>query len=196
MMPEVVMFATSHRRYTTTFAGLGLVGACLLSACSGAGNGTDAPPPGAGRGGGAPIAVVVAPVVAKPMPVRVRSVGNVEASSTVEVRAQVTGELQSVNFEEGRDVKAGQLLFTIDPRTFEATVKQVEATLARSKAQAQNLEAQKRAPRICRAIRRNETGTKKKKKKKTFVMMIVTILSVPNREERATPRRSQSSPAF
>ena len=119
----------------------GLAAVLPLTACSGgAANGGDAP---TDRGGGAPISIVAAPVVAKPMPVRIRSVGNVEASSTVEVRAQVTGELQSVNFREGQDVSAGQLLFTIDPRTFEATVKQAEGTLARSKAQMANLEAQR-----------------------------------------------------
>lgn len=136
-----------RRRYILTFASVALGPVLLLSGCSG-GSSAGAPAgggnAGGGRGsGGGPVAIVAAPVVAKPMPVRVKSVGNVEASSTVEVRAQVTGELQSVAFEEGRDVTAGQLLFTIDPRTFEATVKQAEAQLARSKAQSVNLDAQK-----------------------------------------------------
>jgi len=136
-MPRLV-----HSR-STPAAALALVAALLLGGCSG-GSAAGTPPPAGGRGGAAaPVAIVAAPVVAKSMPVRVRSVGNVEASSTVEVRAQVTGELQSVTFEEGRDVTAGQLLFTIDPRTFEASVKQAEATLARSKAQSVNLEAQR-----------------------------------------------------
>ena len=136
-MPRLV-----HSR-STPAAALALVAALRLGGCSG-GSAAGTPPPAGGRGGAAaPVAIVAAPVVAKSMPVRVRSVGNVEASSTVEVRAQVTGELQSVTFEEGRDVTAGQLLFTIDPRTFEASVKQAEATLARSKAQSVNLEAQR-----------------------------------------------------
>ena len=54
----------------------------------------------------------------KPMAVNVRAVGNVEASSTVKVRAQVSGELNTVEFTEGQDVPAGQLLFTIDPPPF------------------------------------------------------------------------------
>jgi multidrug efflux system membrane fusion protein len=145
MMRQVVMPATSRRRNIPTLASLAAAAVLVLSGCSG-GSSAGAQPAAGGRGGGgagAPVAIIAAPVVAKPMPVRVKSVGNVEASSTVEVRAQVTGELQSVAFEEGRDVAAGQLLFTIDPRTFEATVKQAEAQLARSKAQAVNLEAQK-----------------------------------------------------
>jgi multidrug efflux system membrane fusion protein len=77
------------------------------------------------------------------MPVTVRAVGNVEPSSTVEVRAQVTGTLQKVGFKEGQDVEAGQLLFSIDPRPFEAALKQAQATNARDSAQSRNLEAQR-----------------------------------------------------
>jgi multidrug efflux system membrane fusion protein len=67
-----------------------------------------------------------------------RSVGNVEASSTVDVRSQVTGELVSIEFKEGDDVTAGQLLFTIDPRPFQIVLDQAEAALAKDTAQAQN----------------------------------------------------------
>ena len=94
------------------------------------------------RGGPASVVVSAAPAVSKPMAVKLKSVGNVEASSTVEVRAQVTGELLSVNFTEGQDVRAGQLLFTIDPRAFDAALAQAEAALARDTAQAKNLDAQ------------------------------------------------------
>jgi multidrug efflux system membrane fusion protein len=82
-------------------------------------------------------------VVDKPMAVSVRAVGNVEASATVEVRSQVTGELQQVAFGEGEDVAAGDLLFVIDPRSFQATVSQADAVLARDTAQARHLEAQR-----------------------------------------------------
>ena len=96
---------------------------------------------GAGGGGGA-IAVTTAAALEKAMAVDVRAVGNVEASSTVDVRAQVSGQLLSVDFGEGDDVKAGQLLFTIDPRPFEVALKQAEATLARDTAQSKGLAAQ------------------------------------------------------
>jgi multidrug efflux system membrane fusion protein len=98
---------------------------------------------GAGRSGAAAVPVTVGTVVQKPMAVKVRAVGNVEASSTVEVRSQVTGELQQVAFTEGQDVTAGQLLFVIDPRSFEAAVQQAQATLTRDTAQAKNIEAQR-----------------------------------------------------
>src|SRR5215471_2827709 len=91
------------------------------------------PPPG--------IPVVVAKVSQKTMPVEVTSVGNVEAISTVAIRAQVSGELLQVHFKEGDFVRKGQLLFTIDPRPFEAQVRQVQGNIARDQAGLQQAEA-------------------------------------------------------
>jgi len=88
--------------------------------------------------------VSVATVVAKTVPVEVSAIGTVEAYSTVSVKAQVTGELTGVYFQEGQEVKKGQLLFTIDRRPFEAALHQAEASLARDIAQAQNARAQAR----------------------------------------------------
>ena len=118
-------------------------GVMIASGCSRDTQGATAAPANGARGGAAaPVAVSTAPVVTKPMTVKLRSVGNVEASSTVEVRPQVSGELLSVDFTEGQDVRQGQLLFTIDPRAFDAALKQAEAALDRDTAQAKNLEAQ------------------------------------------------------
>ena len=114
---------------------------CTRGGAAPAGGGTES-----GRDGGAAgatVPVTVGTVVEKPMAVKVRAVGNVEASSTVEIRSQVTGELQRVAFTEGQDVTAGQLLFVIDPRSFETAVQQAEATLARDTAQARNIDAQR-----------------------------------------------------
>ena len=97
----------------------------------------------AGSGGPPPGPVVTAVVIEKAMPVYLRAVGNAEAASTVEVRAQVTGALLDVAFKEGDDVKAGQPLFTLDARPFEVALKQAEAQLARDTAQAKNAEAQR-----------------------------------------------------
>src|ERR1700757_925090 len=60
--------------------------------------------------------VTVAKVIQKTMPVEVNAVGNVEAISTISIRAQVAGEVQNVHFKEGDFVKKGQVLLTIDPR--------------------------------------------------------------------------------
>jgi multidrug efflux system membrane fusion protein len=106
----------------------------------------DAPPaagaPGGGRAGGPPAPVSVADVVERAMPVTIRAVGTVEASSTVDIRAQVAGPILSIGFKEGQDVKAGDLLFTIDPRPFQGVVNNAESALRRDTAQLTNLQAQ------------------------------------------------------
>src|SRR5687768_13446932 len=97
---------------------------------------------GKGKGGGGPITVKAAQAIVKPMPVLIEAVGTVEAEHSVQIRAQVSGVLQSVQFKEGDKVKAGQLLFQIDPRTFQAQYNQALAQLARDKAQLENAKAQ------------------------------------------------------
>lgn len=87
-----------------------------------------APPPAA------PAPVVVTAAVKKTVPVQTKAIGSVKVISTVNVRPRVNGELTGVHFQEGDVVKTGQKLFTIDPRPYEAAVKQAEATLAKDKA--------------------------------------------------------------
>jgi len=82
------------------------------------------------------VPVTVAPVVQKSMPLEISLIGTTEAYSSVAVRAQITGELTSVNFQQGDDVQAGQVLFTLDRRPLEAALHQAEANLARDSAQA------------------------------------------------------------
>jgi multidrug efflux system membrane fusion protein len=125
-------------------AGLLFAAASLTSACTAGGQaeGTGAPPGRGGPGGAAAVPVTVAPVVQKPMPLEVRVIGSVEASSNVAVHAQITGELTSVHFNEGDDVKAGDALFTFDKRPLEAALQQADANLARDVAQAEFAVAQ------------------------------------------------------
>ena len=117
----------------------------LLAGCSGgaASDAATASGSGEGRGRGAAAAIIVttASAVEKPMPVQVRVVGNVEASSSVDIRSQVSGELVSVGFEEGDNVAAGQVLFTLDARPFEVAVKQAEAAVSRTAAEAKGARA-------------------------------------------------------
>ncbi len=72
------------------------------------------------------------------MPVEVAAVGNVEAYSTVSIKAQVPGQLLEVHFQEGDFVRKGQLLLTLDQRPYEAALAQAKAALARDKATAVN----------------------------------------------------------
>ncbi|MBB5208105.1 efflux RND transporter periplasmic adaptor subunit [Chiayiivirga flava] len=62
--------------------------------------------------------------------------GRIEAIQNVELRPRVSGYIESVNFTEGQEVKAGDVLFTIDPRTYKAAVAQAQAELARARTQA------------------------------------------------------------
>ncbi len=90
-----------------------------------------------GKGGG-PVPVNVGEAVKKDMPVELRAIGNVESIATVDVKAQVGGELIEVNFKEGQEVKRGDLLFTIQPMLYATQLAQAEANLARDRAQAEN----------------------------------------------------------
>jgi multidrug efflux system membrane fusion protein len=111
-----------------------LVGTSVgLSGCSA--TGADAPNAGASQSA---VPITVGSVVEKEMPLDVNVVGTVEAFSTVAVRAQVTGELKAVNFKQGDDVQAGQVLFTLDYRPLEAALHQAEANMERDTAQAAN----------------------------------------------------------
>lgn len=88
-----------------------------------------------------PLPVMVSTATQKTVPVQLRAIGNVQAYSTVTVKSKVGGELVSVHFTEGQDVKKGDLLFTIDPRSFEAALKEAEAKLERDLAQVQQAKA-------------------------------------------------------
>jgi multidrug efflux system membrane fusion protein len=87
------------------------------------------------------VPVMVASAVQRDVPVQIRVIGSVQPFSTVAVRAQVGGQLMRVWFKEGESVRAGQRLFTIDSRPYEAALAQAEANVARDEAQLKNAEA-------------------------------------------------------
>ena len=80
------------------------------------------------------VPVTVARVVRRDVPRIVEATGTVEPIQTATVAAQVDGILTSVDFREGDPVRAGQVLFRIDPRVFEAALRQAEGALARDQA--------------------------------------------------------------
>jgi multidrug efflux system membrane fusion protein len=86
--------------------------------------------------------VVTATVGQRDVPVDIAAIGNVEAYSSVSVRSQVTAQLLDVKFHEGDIVKKGELLFLLDPRTFEAQLAQAQANLKRDEALLSQAEAQ------------------------------------------------------
>jgi membrane fusion protein, multidrug efflux system len=114
---------------------------------------TKVAPPQVERGA---VPVAVAKAARKSVPVLLNAIGNVEAYSTIAVKAQIGGYLRHVYFKEGQDVQKDALLFEIDPRPYEQAVSQAEATivrdialqhqaeanLAKDKAQSENTRAQ------------------------------------------------------
>lgn len=80
------------------------------------------------------VPVTTATVVTKTVPVRLYAIGNVEPYTTVAVKARVDGQLVSVHFKEGDEVRKGSVLFEIDPRPFAASLKQAQANLLKDKA--------------------------------------------------------------
>lgn len=127
-----------HTRHT-----LVLVALCLpFAACSSSTDTNGRASAGGARGAGGPVPVLTTRVEQKPMPVALSAVGAVEAIASVQIHAQVTGQLSAIHFVEGQDVEKGQPLFSIDPRPFEATLQQAEAVLARDTATWQNAQGQ------------------------------------------------------
>jgi multidrug efflux system membrane fusion protein len=107
---------------------LGILLMAFIPACSG----KPAPPQKP------PVPVTAGNVVQKTVPIQILAIGNVEAYSTVSVKSQIGGILTRVHFREGQDVNKGALLFTIDPRPYEAALRQAEANLAKDTAQLEN----------------------------------------------------------
>jgi multidrug efflux system membrane fusion protein len=88
------------------------------------------------------VPVTMASVTQKTVPMRIHAIGNVTPYTTVSIKARVDGQITKVYFKEGADVKKGQILFQLDPRPFQAQLKQAEATLARDQAQMRFAQAQ------------------------------------------------------
>ncbi|HXS95639.1 MAG TPA: efflux RND transporter periplasmic adaptor subunit [Candidatus Limnocylindrales bacterium] len=112
----------------------------MLALC---GCGQKTPAAAAGPAAGPPpaVPVVVAKATSESVPTELRVVGTVEASSVVQIKSQIAGELVGVNFTEGQTVHQGDLLFRIDPRPYDEAIRQAEAAVARDRAQIQQSEA-------------------------------------------------------
>jgi len=88
-----------------------------------------------------PVPVATAQVVEESVPIQIRTVGTAEAYTTVDVKSQVAGPLEKVNFSEGANVSQGDLLFEIDPKPFREALRQAEAAVAKDQAQLRVAEA-------------------------------------------------------
>ncbi|MEO6918992.1 MAG: efflux RND transporter periplasmic adaptor subunit [Collimonas sp.] len=97
--------------------------------------GAAAPPPAAATSA---IAVSTTTVKQQDMPIYLTGVGTVTSNASVTVKARIDGQLDKVGFVEGQDVKAGQMLAQLDPRTLQAQLAQAVAQKAKDQAQLAN----------------------------------------------------------
>src|SRR5438094_3236107 len=118
----------------------GLLGASLIGVgvitAAGCGDASRAaaPPP--------PPVVKVEPVIERDVPISVEYVGTLVGYVTAQIRARVAGHLMSQNYTEGSPVKAGDLMFQVDPRPFQAALEQAEAKLLQAESQLSQAKAQ------------------------------------------------------
>ena len=117
-----------------TFAAWALGALLLLAACSdnAAGKARVQLPP---------VPVSLGDVVEKSIPVQLTAVGNAQPYTSVGIKSQINGQLVEVRFKEGQDVQRGDLLFVIDPRPFEAALRQTEAALNQRQAEVRQAQA-------------------------------------------------------
>ena len=86
--------------------------------------------------------VTIAKATLATVPIQVYAIGNVEAYSTISVKAQVAARIEKAYFTEGQDVRRGDLLFTLDRRPYDTALQQAEANLAKDQAQLENAKAE------------------------------------------------------
>jgi multidrug efflux system membrane fusion protein len=110
--------------------------AFTLTACQPGGAQASAPPASSGASGSGrpPAEVAVAVAVKRDVPVYLDAIGKTVAREAVSVAPQVSGRITRLHFADGADVRAGELLFSIDPRPFQAQLDSALGTLAQKQA--------------------------------------------------------------
>ncbi|MFA7381860.1 MAG: efflux RND transporter periplasmic adaptor subunit [Desulfurivibrionaceae bacterium] len=146
---------------------------CLLLLLSGCSGGKEAKNKD-GKDKSKPVPVTVAASSRKDMPVEVEAIGTVEPFASVGVKSLVAGILNKVNFREGDPVKAGDLLFAIDPRPFVARLSQAQAALARDRAALDN--ARRQAERYTPAAAKGYVSEEQADQAQTSVATLTALV--------------------
>ena len=92
------------------------------------------------------------------------ALGKIVARETVAIQPQVSGRIEKIHFTDGANVRKGQLLFTIDPRPFDANLKQAQANLAKDNAAKKQAEAN-----LAREVARENWGRAQVERYRTLV---------------------------
>ena len=111
-----------------------------------------------------PAPVVVSTAVSQDVSKYMDALGKIVARETVSIQPQVSGRIVTIHFTDGANVKKGELLFTIDPRPFEANLKQAQANLAKDIAAKKQAEAN-----LAREVARENWGLAQVKRYSTLV---------------------------
>ena len=111
-----------------------------------------------------PAPVVVSTAVSQDVSNYMDALGKIVARETVAIQPQVSGRIERIHFTDGANVKRGQLLFTIDPRPFEANLKQAQANLAKDVAAKKQAEAN-----LAREVAREKWGLAQVERYRTLV---------------------------
>src|SRR5213079_26806 len=154
-----------------------------------------------GGGGSSRVPVTIARAEQRPVPYELFGTGTVEPRQTASVQAQVTGILTRVAFHEGDEVAAGQLLFQIDPRPFQAMLEQAQAILARDQAHAQSAVAD--AERYAELVKQDYVTKSDYEAKRAAAGALPPSARTPPRSQtpsstssgRRSARRSRDAPA-
>src|SRR5687768_1467124 len=111
-----------------------------------------------------PAPVTVASAVSQDVSNYMDALGKIVAREVVAIQPQVSGRIMKIHFTDGANVRKGQLLFTIDPRPFEANLKQAQANLGRDVAAKKQAEAN-----LAREIARENWGRAQVERYRTLV---------------------------
>ena len=103
---------------------------CILASCTGKSQEAS----GAKNDRGQAVPVTVAAVEVRDVPIEIKTFGTVQAHSRVQIKSEVGGNLMRVHFHKGQKIRQGDLLFTIDPRSYKADLDQAKANLERDQA--------------------------------------------------------------
>ncbi|MGD0725675.1 MAG: efflux RND transporter periplasmic adaptor subunit [Spirochaetia bacterium] len=121
------IYWTRHRKQVTRLLVITAILAVSISC---------APDPRPQRAGARAVPVTVGTVTQQNLPVLLTAIGHAVAFETVAVKPQVTGQLVEVAFKEGQEVRKGQVLFRIDPRSYQDALNKSRSVLAQAQAQA------------------------------------------------------------